>query len=139
MVVGRAARPTVRGELYCSGVKARMRAAEVRRAAWSSARTAFAGCVWIEFGAEGGELSCVKLGAFGVAEQAVEAAGDVADVEGYGREAEWVGVDFRASEVGAPFGDVFFGEFERMEDGTLDGIDFGEGAAEPGFWLSCRA
>ena len=94
-----------------------------------------AGGVGIEFGAEGGELSCVELGAFGVAEQAVEAAGDVADVEGYGREAEWAGVDFRASEVGAPFGDVFFGEFERMEDGTLDGIDFGEGAAEPGFWL----
>ena len=41
-----------------------------------------AGGVGVEFGAERGFLGRVELRAFGVAEQAVEAARDVAEMEG---------------------------------------------------------
>ena len=87
----------------------------------------------VQFGAEGGFLCGIELRAFGVAEQAVEAAGDVAEMERDRSEAEGTGVEFGFAEGRAPFCAVFGCEFERVKNSALDGVYFGERAAEPGF------
>ena len=50
-----------------------------------------------------------------------------------GGRAEGTRVEFGVGEAGAPLGDVFVGEFERVEDCADHGVDIGVGAAEPGF------
>ena len=55
---------------------------------------------------ERGELLGGELAALGIGEQAVGGAGDVAQVEGDGGQAEGLGVDFSAGEAGGPAGDV---------------------------------
>jgi hypothetical protein len=74
---------------------------------------------------------------FGVGEEAVEGADDMAHVEGYG--GEWIGVGGGTGVEGivgerlAPVFDVLSGELEGMNYGTDGGGEVGVGSAEPGF------
>lgn len=82
-------------------------------------------------------VECVELGGgertgFRVGEQAVEAAGDVAEVEGDGGQAVGTSVDLGVGQRGDPAGGIFAGELEGVEDLAAGGVDLGEGAAEPG-------
>ena len=63
--------------------------------------------VGVELGGEGGELGCVERGAFGVGEEAVEGAGDVAEVEGDGGEVVGAGVALGVGEGGGIQPNVF--------------------------------
>lgn len=88
---------------------------------------------WIALGLERGELGLAELAAFGIGEEAVEAAGDVAQVEGDGSYAGGAGVEGGFGKLGEGSVDVFTGELEGMDDGAEDGREAGVGAAEPGF------
>lgn len=100
----------------------------------------------VEFGEEGGfggagvafgferfELDGAELVAFGVGEQAVEGAGDVAEMKGDGGHVAGAGIEHGVGEWGAGSVDVLAGELEGMNDGAEDGGKVGVGAAEPGF------
>ena len=79
-----------------------------------------------------------KLLAFGVGEDAVSGAGDVAQMESDGRKAERLRVNFGVGQAGSPFGQVVEREVERVKNSAARGGDVGIGAAEPGFGVgSC--
>src|SRR5262249_39035981 len=61
-----------------------------------------AGAGGIGFGVECGELRAAKRITFGVGEETVEAAGDVADMEGDRRESVGLGVKIFVAQPGAP-------------------------------------
>ncbi len=129
-VVGSAARPTPRAVLYCSGEKARMRAAAVRSPFLNSVRTPSRVASGVEFGLQRCLLRGVQLRAFGVAQQTVEAARDVPQMEGQRRETEGASVDLGVGEAAAPFGDIFVRKL-RMREGrrACYGIEIGVGSA----------
>lgn len=90
----------------------------------------------VEFCFERGELLGTELLAFGVGEQAVEAANDVAEVKRDGGQAGWAGVEGFVGEGRAPLVDVLAGEFESVDGGAENGWDIGVSAAEPRFHKS---
>jgi len=93
------------------------------------------GGVRIELSAEGFELGGAELVAFGVGEEAIEAADDVAEVKGDGGEVGGTGVEGGVGERGAGGVDVLTGELKSVDNGAKDGGEVGVGVAEPGFWL----
>lgn len=82
---------------------------------------------------EGCKLVWRKLVAFRVGEQAVEAAGDVPQLEADGGQAEGLGVHLGSGEAVSPLGDIFPGEVEGVQDATGYGGNLGAGAGKPGF------
>jgi len=92
-------------------------------------------CAAVRLAFERRDLLSGELLALGVGEQAVEASGDVAKLKGDRRQAVGVFVDLGAGQRTAPFGDVFFGEFERVKDSSMHCRDFRESSAEPGFYV----
>jgi hypothetical protein len=83
----------------------------------------------IEFGAEGFELGGAELVAFGVGEEAIEAADDVSEVKGDGGEVGGAGVEGGVGERGAGVVDVLAGELEGVDNGAEDGGEIGVGVA----------
>jgi hypothetical protein len=57
----------------------------------------------------------------------------MAEVEGDGSEVVGAREELGVGERVEPAGGVFGGELEGVEDLAADGVDVGEGAAEPGF------
>jgi hypothetical protein len=93
----------------------------------------FVAGLFILLGFERDHLLVGELVALGVAEDAVYAAGDVAEMECDGRQAERRCVDLGVGKAGGPFGDVVESQFESVEDGAAYGWNVGVRAAEPGF------
>jgi len=91
------------------------------------------GGVGIELSAEGFELGGAELVAFGVGEEAIEAADDVAEVKGDGGQVGGAGVEGGVGEGGAGGVNVLTGEFEGVDYGAGDGGEIGVGVAQPGF------
>lgn len=87
----------------------------------------------VKFGLQRGKLPGAELFAISVGEQAIEAACDVAKMEGDGSEARGAGVEIIVVEGSAPGFDVLASEFERVDDGAEDRGEIGVGAAKPGF------
>lgn len=86
-----------------------------------------------QLGFERGQLLGAELATFGIGEQTVEAAHDVAQVEGDGGDIRGTGVKGFGGQRGAPLFDVLAGELEGMDDGSQDRRDCGVGSAQPGF------
>ena len=82
-----------------------------------------------EFGAEGFELGGCELVAFGVGEEAIETAHDVAQVKGDGGDVGGAGVEGGVGERGAGVVDVLAGELEGVDNGAEDGGEIGVGVA----------
>lgn len=93
----------------------------------------FDGAVRRRFAFESRELGCGELIALGVSKEAIEAARDMAEVEGERGKAEGLRVKVIGGEAHAPAVDIFGGEFECVQDGEMDGREIFEVAAEPGF------
>ena len=91
--------------------------------------------IGVELGAESFELGGAELVAFGVGEEAIEAARDVAEVKGEGCDLRGAGVERGAGERSAGGIDVLAGEIEGVDNGAEDSGEIGVGAAEPGFGL----
>ena len=73
-----------------------------------------------------------ELVALSVGEYAVGGAGDVAEMECDGSEAERGGVDFGVGQSIEPLGKIVEREIEGVEDGAGHGGDVGVRATEPG-------
>jgi hypothetical protein len=89
--------------------------------------------VGVQFCFERGELGRTELFAFGIGEQAVETARNVAQVKGDRADAGGAGVEGFVAEGRAPLLNVLTGELEGVHNGTQDSRGFGVGSAEPGF------
>lgn len=90
-------------------------------------------CAGVQFCFEGGQLRWAERFAFGISEQAVEAAHDVAQMKGDGSNAGGTSVEGLVAERCAPLLDVFAAELECVDDGAQDGRSLGVSSAEPGF------
>jgi hypothetical protein len=60
------------------------------------------------------ELLLIQHTPLGISEQAIHAAGDMAELKGNRGQAIRRGVEFRVAQIGAPSCDVFAGLFERV-------------------------
>ena len=89
----------------------------------------------VEFEAERLELGGGQVGALGIGEQAVEAAGDVAQMEGNRGDAtgSQAGVEGGGGQGGAGGVDVLAGKLEGVDDGAEDGGKASVCTAEPRF------
>lgn len=83
-------------------------------------------------GFEEHELVRGELVAFGVGEDAIGGARDVAQVEGQGRQAEGQSADFEVGQAGGPDADVVEGKLQGVQDGAGYGGNVSVGAGEPG-------
>ena len=103
-----------------------------------------AGGIGVEFGAKRGLLSVVELRAFSVAEQAVQAAGNVAEMECERRQTERTRVEFGIGERVAPFVYIQLGQLEawstaRVTASTSVWVPLSQGSCESGWilgWIS---
>ena len=137
-VVGSCLRPTVRGAVRVAGSRARAVDSAFSNAA-SMAASSISRVAPGSFSALSADIwACGELRAGGVGHQAVGRAGDVAEVEAYGAEAVWGGPDLFRCQAGSVVGQVFAGHLEGVEQGRDEGVDAGEGAAQPGLFLGAH-
>lgn len=85
------------------------------------------------FGFEEGELGFVEGFAAGVGKEAVDGAGEVAELEADGGFFEGLGPELGVVEGGGPAADFVEGLFEGAAEEAGDGREIGEAAGEPGF------
>lgn len=90
------------------------------------------------FGFQRRKLRIGEVIAFGVGEEPIDAASDVTDMEGEGRQTVRLGVEVFLGESEAPVVDALGGEFESVEDGEVNGGQVFFATAEPGFGLFGR-
>lgn len=87
----------------------------------------------VHFVAEGGELGLGELFTAEVGGEAVEAAGDVAELEPGGGEAGGGGPEGGVVEAGGPVEDFVTDLHEGVADAGAEGVEVGQCAAEPRF------
>jgi len=92
-----------------------------------------------QFGLERGLLPVIEPAAFGVGQQAINAARDMAQLKSYGSQAGRPSVEFFVGECGTPMIEILPGEFEGMHDGPLHRGNVGMGSTQPGFKVGRQA
>ena len=70
------------------------------------------------------EIAILRVG-----QKAVKATGYVAQMKCYGWQARRMRVNLIVGEVGAPLPNVLLGEFQSMQNGSLDGRNIRQSAA----------
>ena len=79
-----------------------------------------AGCARVEFGFQRGQLLLSQLASLGIGQQPIEAASDVSYMKCNRRQPGGPRIQLLVGEMPAPAFQIFFGQFERMQNGTLN-------------------
>jgi hypothetical protein len=93
----------------------------------------FRDSIRIQLAFQRGDLRRVKLCAFGVGQQAVQTARNVAQMEGDWCDAMRARVHFVVSQSATPSCGIFFSEFQGMQHSARDRVDVCARSAQPGF------
>jgi hypothetical protein len=91
----------------------------------------FGGTV-LELTLQRGDLSFFKLPSFGIGEQAIHAASDVADMKRERRDSGRTGIELSITQAAAPALDILLRQLQGMEHRSWHGGDIGQRSAQPG-------